>query len=86
MFISKLVCDKCGTEADTTDNYCRSCGASGKKIHDGSKLADLIDGTSRCELCGKLVDKYGRHQCEGGGSRKKYYEDSNRYGLQTKLL
>ena len=82
MFISKLVCDKCGTEADTTDNYCRSCGANRKKVHDGSKLAELVTVTSKCKACGKVVDKYGQHQCEGGVS----YNDSNRYGLQTKLL
>ena len=32
MFISKLVCDKCSTEASTSDKFCRECGTQGRPL------------------------------------------------------
>ena len=78
MFISKLVCDKCGTEASTSDKFCRECGAQGRPLSskpDGSisasdfqdmldKLKKPITSTLRCKTCGKIVSNYG-HDCPG---------------------
>ena len=78
MFISKLVCDKCGTEASTSDKFCRECGTQGRPLNskpDGSISAkdfqDMLDkikkpvtSTLRCRTCGKIVSNYG-HECPG---------------------
>ena len=71
MFVSKLVCDKCGTEASTTDKYCRECGEIGKSnLQDDSKpnINDwqgmLAVETRRCKTCGQIVTNYG-HDCPG---------------------
>lgn len=77
MFISKLVCDKCGTEASTSDKFCRECGTQGRALSskpDGSisasdfqdmldKLKKPITSTLRCKTCGKIVSNYG-HDCQ----------------------
>ena len=78
MFISKLVCDKCGTEASTSDKFCRECGTQGRALcstHGGSvsasdfqdmldKLKKPVTSTLRCRTCGKIVSNYG-HDCPG---------------------
>lgn len=44
MFISKLVCDKCGTEASTGDKFCGECGEIGRPTSkpDGSISAETF--------------------------------------------
>ena len=78
MFINKLVCDKCGTEASTGDKFCRECGEKGKPTSskpDGSISAsdfqDMLDKlkkppveTRRCKTCGQVFTNYG-HDCPG---------------------
>ena len=77
MFISKLVCDKCGTEASTEDKFCRECGEKGRPTSkpDGSISAgdfqDMLDKlkkppveTRRCKTCGQVFTNYG-HDCTG---------------------
>ena len=76
MFISKLVCDKCGTEANTEDKFCRECGEKGRPTSkpDGVSAADFQDmlyklkkppvETRRCKTCGQIVSDYG-HDCPG---------------------
>lgn len=78
MFISKLVCDKCGTEASTGDKFCRECGEKGRPTSsnpDGSisasdfqdmldKLKKPVTSTLRCKTCGKIISNYG-HDCPG---------------------
>ena len=48
MFISKLICDKCGTEVTASDKYCKECGTAGyneyvidKEVSDEDRLFDL---------------------------------------------
>ena len=62
MFISKLVCDKCGTEGSTSDKFCRECGTQGRPL--SSKLKKPVTSTLRCRSCGKIVSNYG-HDCPG---------------------
>ena len=79
-FISKLVCDKCGTEVSTSDKFCRECGERGRsKFYDEGKtrpvtpsLQDMLDKFKTpsvemyiCKSCGKVFNKYSSHQCEG---------------------
>lgn len=80
MFISKLVCDKCGTEASTRDKFCRECGKIGRsKFYDDGQsrpvtpsIQDMVDKFKipsaeqyTCKSCGKAFNKYSAHQCEG---------------------
>lgn len=76
MFISKLICDKCGTEASTGDKFCRECGEKGRPTSkpDGVSIKDFQDmldklnkppvETRRCKICGQIVSDYG-HDCQG---------------------
>ena len=77
MFISKLICDKCGTEASTGDKFCRECGEIGRPTSkpDGSistgDFQDMLDKlkkppveTRRCKTCGQVFTNYG-HDCQG---------------------
>ena len=76
MFISKLVCDKCGTEANAGDKFCRECGEKGSLTSkpdgvsaiDFQKILDKLKKppveTRRCKTCGKIVSNYG-HDCQG---------------------
>lgn len=78
MFINKVVCNKCGTEASTDDKYCRECGEAGRsKFHDDNKKPSITDWqdmvdklkkpaveTRRCKTCGQIVSNYG-HDCPG---------------------
>ena len=78
MFISKLVCDKCGTEVSTGDKFCRECGTQGRSLgstQGGStstsdfqdmldKLKKPVTSTPRCKTCGKTISDYG-HDCPG---------------------
>ena len=79
MFISKLVCDKCGTEASTGDKFCRECGEKGGPTIDKPTGVSAIDfqkildklkkppvETRRCKTCGQIVSYYG-HDCPGLG-------------------
>ena len=40
MFISKLVCDKCGTEVSTEDKFCRECGK--QKVQGKINVSDFV--------------------------------------------
>ena len=78
MFISKLVCDKCGTEANISDKFCRECGTQGRSLgstqggsvsakdfHDMlDKLKKPVTSTLRCRTCGRVISKDG-HACSG---------------------
>ena len=77
MFISKLVCDKCGTEASTGDKFCRECGEKGRPTSskpdgvsatDFQKILDKLKKppveTRRCKTCGQVFTNYG-HDCPG---------------------
>lgn len=79
MFISKLVCDKCGTEASTGDKFCRECGEKGRPSNDKPTVVSATDfqqmldklkkppvETRRCRSCGKIITNYG-HDCPGLG-------------------
>lgn len=73
MFISKLVCDKCGTEASVSDKFCRECGTKGRldfnKELSGDEFKKLIEkarpdvGTLICRTCGEKM--VGVHACKG---------------------
>ena len=62
MFIVKLVCDKCGTEASTCDKFCRECGTKGTlgKVSTPDDL-EMV----RCRSCGEEFDKAKTHKCSG---------------------
>lgn len=62
MFIVKLVCDKCGTEASTCDKFCRECGAKGtpEKVLTPDDL-EMV----RCRSCGEEFGKTTVHKCSG---------------------
>ena len=79
MFINKLVCDKCGTEASTSDKFCRECGEKGRPSSDkptgvsATDFQQMLDKlkkppveTRRCRSCGKIITNYG-HDCSGLG-------------------
>lgn len=80
MFISKLVCDKCGTEAGTSDKFCRECGEKGRsKFFDDPQvsivrpsLQEMVDKLKKpaaeqytCKTCGQSFNKYSAHNCPG---------------------
>lgn len=77
MFISKLICDKCGTEVSTEDKFCRECGEKGRptsskpegvSVTDFQMILDKLKKppveTRRCKTCGQIVSDYG-HDCSG---------------------
>lgn len=66
MFISKLVCDKCGTEVGALDKYCRECGTAGTtRFKDDNALDKLAKESLICKGCGKLLSQYTNHMCLG---------------------
>lgn len=75
MFVNKLICDKCGTEVNASDKYCRECGTAGYKDYVRAKeepkiklpnsLDELIKESARCKSCGKLLSPYSSHMCPG---------------------
>ena len=77
MFISKLVCDKCGTEASTGDKFCRECGEKGvgtrtkPECTSSTDFQQMLDKLKKppvetriCRTCGQIVSDYG-HDCPG---------------------
>ena len=77
MFISKLVCDKCGTEASTGDKFCRECGEKGvgtrtkPECTSSTDFQQMLDKLKKppvetriCRTCGQIVSDYG-HDCQG---------------------
>ena len=83
MFVSKLVCNKCGTEAGTLDKYCRECGTAGtSRFKDESVLDKLCRESLRCKRCGKLVSQHTSHICSDTFTMDKaisirYYSNDN---------
>ena len=85
MFISKLVCDKCGTEASTSDKFCRECGTRGRIDYDralsGDEFKKLIEkarpeiGVLTCRTCGEKMEGHGMHTCKGLFGKSKFYDD-----------
>lgn len=63
MFIVKLVCDKCGTEASTCDKFCRECGTKGtpEKVSTQDDL-EMV----RCRSCMQYVRTDIVHTCLNG--------------------
>jgi ribosomal protein L40E len=92
MLISKLVCDKCGTQASTGDKFCREWGEKGRpsdnkptvvSATDFQKMLDKLKKppveTRRCRSCGKIVSNYG-HDCSGlGGGFNPYNSIDTRW-------
>ena len=73
MFVNKLVCDKCGTEVNASDKYCKECGTAGYKDYVRAKeefsikidrLDELLKNY-KCKSCGKVVLPYSNHMCPG---------------------
>lgn len=96
MFISKLVCDKCGTEVSTDDKFCKECGEKGSSLSglgnvgiSADEFKKLIEkdrpeiGTLTCRSCGEKMDKYGSHICKGLFGKR--YDDGIRWatGIYT---
>lgn len=95
MFISKLVCDKCGTEASTSDKFCRECGTRGRidfyKSISADEFKKLIEkarpdiGVLTCRTCGEKMERSGIHTCKGLFGKSKFYDDGIRWatGIYT---
>ena len=90
MFISKLVCDKCGTAAGTNDKFCRECGTKGtpdkEKVLDAKKCSEILEqhkkeASPRCRTCGEVIQGYTGHVCKGLIQKQpsKFYGDNIRY-------
>ena len=94
MFIVKLVCDKCGTQANTEDKFCRECGTKGvpelsKKL-DADEFTKLLEkhkkeSGPRCRTCGEIIQGYTGHVCKGLIQKQphqpsKFYDDNIKWG------
>ena len=89
MFIVKLVCDKCGTQANTEDKFCRECGTKGvpdtsKKVIDEESFKKLKEDYEkatrvRCRTCGELYPHDKVHVCKGL-IQKQPHQPSKFYG------
>lgn len=91
MFIVKLVCDKCGTQVNTEDKFCRECGTKGvpelsKKL-DADEFTKLLEkhkkeSGPRCRTCGEIIQGYTGHVCKGLIQKQpsKFYDDNIKWG------